>query len=373
MLMHMHMRAALVAAAAWSCVCSAGGCPESVVVEIVNDGIDYDFTFQRSESFLGQAYALALCHRIFFDHAARSDCDGMCAAQVLADDARRRFLERGCGPREVGGRFDVLQIGAHVGDTRDAAGRLIDPVFKWLIKAAPAHASVLLVEPIRTSFEQLVANVKGARPDVSYLHAAAVPSLADEKEEVAIYNAQPLYDAKDKQGRVADLSQIASLDAGHITNHVNGTFLDLPKGASPRLQRQRVATVDWSLLRSLYGFERLGYLALDVEALDCRLLLAFPFQSFRPHVVSFEHAHCDGPFSRDEDPSTWIYLNRTRTLLAAYGYELADKTEAGDATYVRADAFPVIDFPDPPPWGNVSIYRNGRCKRPWLQWGKRWG
>jgi len=188
-----------------------------------------------------------------------------------------------------------------------------------------------------------------------------------------MWNAAPAAAATDIAGRVADLTQLASLDARHVEGHVDGTYLHLPAGVPPKLERERVAAVDFAGLDALYGIARLGYLALDVEALDCQLLLSFPFHATRPLVVSFEHAHCDGPFSRDAAPASWVLLNRTRALLAAYGYELADATEAGDATYVRADLFPELAFPDPLPWAsNVSFYTNGRCKRPWLRWGKRW-
>ena len=73
--------------------------------------------------------------------------EGLCAAQALADRARAAFLTSGCGAVSLDKRFDVLQVGAHVGNSRDDANRLLDPVFAWL-RTAPAHASVLLVEPM---------------------------------------------------------------------------------------------------------------------------------------------------------------------------------------------------------------------------------
>lgn len=132
------------------------GCPDRVSVATTFDGVDLEFEFDRSESLLGQGLAYALCHRL---HSIRSDnrpCSGICSAQVLADIALQLFTHEGCGGGDSGGPFDVIQVGAHVGNSTDSRGRLIDPIFEWLLEAPPS-SSALLVEPIRSSFEALVA------------------------------------------------------------------------------------------------------------------------------------------------------------------------------------------------------------------------
>ena len=336
-------------------VALAAGCPDEVRVQTHIDGHEVGFPFRRAESLLGQAFALALCHELY--STAAGGCDGLCAAQALADRARALFAAGGCAPAALEGRFDVLQVGAHVGDSRDYQGRSLDPIHGWL-RAAPAHASALLVEPVRASFEALVANARGSRADVSYLHAALVPAARPEPAHI--------FDAEPGRGSTrADLSLIASLDAGLIEGHVSRNATG--DAVVRSLARRPVAAYDWAQLRAAYAPARLGFLAVDAEALDCQLLLAFPFHALRPHVVQFEHAHCDGAFSRDADPGTWILLNRTRGLLAAYGYEVANATHAGDATFVRADALPRVDaaFAAARP----GLYANGRCKQPFLRWG----
>ena len=121
----------------------AAACDNAVTVPAAIDGKQIDLRFRRDESLLGQGLAYAMCHSL----RTPKGCEGLCAAQALADRARAAFLTSGCGALSLDKRFDVLQVGAHVGNSRDDANRLLDPVFAWL-RTAPAHASVLLVEPM---------------------------------------------------------------------------------------------------------------------------------------------------------------------------------------------------------------------------------
>ena len=121
----------------------AAACDNAMTVPAAIDGKQIDLRFRRDESLLGQGLAYAMCHSL----RTPKGCEGLCAAQALADRARAAFLTSGCGALSLDKRFDVLQVGAHVGNSRDDANRLLDPVFAWL-RTAPAHASVLLVEPM---------------------------------------------------------------------------------------------------------------------------------------------------------------------------------------------------------------------------------
>mmetsp|Transcript_19785 Transcript_19785/g.51406 ORF Transcript_19785/g.51406 Transcript_19785/m.51406 type:complete len:352 (-) Transcript_19785:20-1075(-) len=330
----------------------AAACDDAVTVPAAIDGNQLDLRFRRDESLLGQGLAYAMCHSL----RTPKGCEGLCAAQALADRARAAFLASGCGAVSLDKRFDVLQVGAHVGNSRDDANRLLDPVFAWL-RTAPAHASVLLVEPMRASFEALVSNVAGAAADVSYLHAALVP---ERRGPTHMFNAEPA-----RGGTSADLSLIASLDPRHIEGHVAHNATGDARVRS--VSRKAVAALDWAALAAAYALDRVGFLALDAEGIDCKLVLSFPFDVLRPNVVQFEHTHCDGPFSRDGDPADWVQLNLTRGLLGAHGYEIFEATEAGDVTFVRADSFPLVgrEF--------AEGYKNRQCRQPWLEWGVRDG
>lgn len=167
---------------------------------------------------------------------------------------------------------------------------------------------------------------------------------------------------------------VRSLDARHISQHLAGGFLVADEAPSS----DAVAAADWDLLLAMYGVDKVGLLLVDAEGFDCKLLLAFPFHVLRPNVITLEHAHCDGPFSKDGDPSTWVLMNRTRALLAAYEYVHVDATEDGDSTFIRADILPPVDVARPGfdaflERSTFPLYENGRCKRRWLEWGARWG
>ena len=173
-----------------------------------------------------------------------------------------------------------------------------------------------------------------------------------------------IYDVETSGAGATDLSLIASLDAGLARGHIErpGATGD---AVVDRVVTRPIATYDWPAVVAAYAVDRAGILQIDAEALDCQLLLAFPFHALRPRVVRFEYSHCDGAFSK-RDPSTWVLLNRTRGLLAAYGYEIVG-AGADDVTYVdagdfrRLDAAFLAERPD--------VYRNGRCKRPFYEWG----
>ena len=202
-----------------------------------------------------------------------------------------------------------------------------------------------------------MSNVAGAAADVSYLHAALVP---ERRGPTHMLNAEPA-----RGGTSADLSLIASLDPRHIEGHVAHNATGDARVRS--VSRKAVAALDWAALAAAYALDRVGFLALDAEGIDCKLVLSFPFDVLRPNVVQFEHTHCDGPFSRDGDPADWVRLNLTRGLLGAHGYEIFEATEAGDVTFVRADSFPLVgrEF--------AEGYKNRRCRQPWLEWGVRDG
>ena len=145
--------------------------------------------FARNASFLGVAFAhLAGWDGLHLADVLGKGCvvgDNLCTAGVVAGYARHEFLAAGhCGSAEMvesqRGVVDVLQIGAHVGDSRasSAAEATLDPVFPWLRHAATSSIKAVLVEPVRDSFEQLVANYAGAAARVFFVHAALSAAVA---------------------------------------------------------------------------------------------------------------------------------------------------------------------------------------------------
>lgn len=248
--------------------------------------------FDSSDSVYGRALAFATIYNLDIN-----------AQDALIAEAR----ERGCLHKS---RFDVVQVGAHVGNSTNAAGEVIDPVYELLSKRG--DLSALLVEPLRRSFELLVANYDASPADLTFVQAAIDLSVGAKK----IYEAPP---ARDYDNRRADTTQIASLKEKNVAMHFGSAF--------PALSEQIVASFDWPTLFAVYDITTIGHLVMDAEGLDCQLIAAFPFHLVRPHLITLEHRHCDGPFSASS------FSNRIVGLLRAHGYTLA-KSDPDNATFV---------------------------------------
>ena len=329
-----------------------GSCPEVLELALTFDGVASSLAFARNASFLGVAFAhLAGWDGLHLADVLGKGCvvgDNLCTAGVVAGYARHEFLAAGhCGSAEMvesqRGVVDVLQIGAHVGDSRasSAAEATLDPVFPWLRHAATSSTKAVLVEPVRGSFEQLVANYAGAAARVFFVHAALSAAVALASLHVPLRCADPYarsymerhIDTVARHGapraggearvlciegfEVAGL--VGSLDRAHVAKHVGEDYADA-------IATYDVPALTWATLLDSHSASAVGLVVVDAEGRDCALLSAFPYDRLRPDAILFEYSHCDA--------AEMAALLRT---LARNGYTLA-YDNGDDVCYVHQAA-----------------------------------
>lgn len=325
------MRRRWAALAALACV-AAQECPEFVEVTITLDGRTVRIPFGRRRSLLGQALAAVAIadltgdsFRIMTPECA-SNRDALCVAGLIALEARDAYVASGCGSEELarGGRgtLDVLQIGAHVGNSKSefADAGTIDPVYDWLRHAAPVWARALLVEPLRESFERLVGNYAGARAQLYYsnlaltvrgglttLHVPIRCAARYTESYVALHSDAVLEVGVDAEGHrkafcfngfeAGDL--VASLDRGHVINHIStvndehdATRDETAERMAAAIAEHDVPSSTWDTVLDAHSTTAVGFLVIDAEGFDCELLAAFPFRRLRPSAILLEKNHC---------------------------------------------------------------------------------
>ena len=193
-------------------------------------------------------------------------------------------------------------------------------VVSWLQQHATSQATALLLEPNLDTFIQLVANFNASKASLTFAQAAVN----------VVKGASTLYVPVPGQ---EEFSSLASLSEAHINQHlerVSKWHKGLQKVKDVPHKAVRVSSFDWDTLIDVYGVGTIGHLIIDTEGLDCRLLVAFPFHRLRPQLISFEHAHCDGPFSSTTTTTTSAdaadtasgrpLFRRAVSVLAAHGY-----------------------------------------------------
>ena len=103
-----------------------------------------------------------------------------CVAGAVAREARLKLAEQ-CEAAQEATRFDVVQVGAHVGASTVANGAVLtDPIYAWLRYEADVFTSALLIEPLQDSFVQLVSNYRGSVAQLVFgraLHPDEQPTL----------------------------------------------------------------------------------------------------------------------------------------------------------------------------------------------------
>uniref|UniRef100_A0A7S3K3K9 Methyltransferase FkbM domain-containing protein n=1 Tax=Aureoumbra lagunensis TaxID=44058 RepID=A0A7S3K3K9_9STRA len=217
----------------------------------------------------------------------------LCTATLLLRNTRR------CSDTV----YDVVQVGAHAGDS-GFGGKRVDRIFEWLRYRSSPQTRAILIEPMRDAFERLTANYRGSQAQIFYVNAAMTV------EEKLLQLHTPL--ACDSIYASSDLARldwqpglsapcIHDVDAGIWTatdiEHVRAHLSPGSEVANTLVLEHHVPALTWKTLLSTYQITDIGLLMLDVEGKDCILLNSFPFHVLKPQVIEFEHLHCDGTFS----------------------------------------------------------------------------
>ena len=315
-------------------------CPVTAMVNIGMTGRIAEFS--SNSSFLGSAIRAA--HTMGLEGG--SGCDSLlCVAGRMAEYARYTAFS-GCSYPE--GTVDVIQVGAN-------DGGIGDPLFPWLSKAEPWVRAVLL-EPIQSSFVQLVTRYASSQATIYFAHLALqgegqgtrqmyIPTMCDGDdpgkhtrdrhylmtEGLTDEQKELCYKGGFFYGNVATeellpISQVASFEYDHVHDYSKwvGGSLDGPN----LISAHPVASTDWSTLLETHGAtQSVGLVLIDAEGQDCDLVLSFPFHRLKPDAVVFEFGHqqCSGP-----------KLHQVLAFLELLGYERGNfmGAEHKDASFV---------------------------------------
>jgi FkbM family methyltransferase len=174
--------------------------------------------------------------------------------------------------------FDFVQIGAHVGTTKNdrlckACGRL------------KKRSRGILVEPVPYLFKRLVRNY-AKYTNFIFLNEAVSSKLG----KLKLYVPSEGNDFG-KYEYWAD--QIASASPDHIPAHVSQFGLE-----SMKTEKMEVECTTINEIIDRYCISRLGCLVVDTEGHDYQILKILDFSKVKPQVVMFENKHMDGPFRR---------------------------------------------------------------------------
>lgn len=194
----------------------------------------------------------------------------------------------------------IVQIGACVGGTPPHDE--IDPVFRILLEK---RAAAILIEPLPEEFEELLHYYrKHADPlhfaRLSFLRAAVVES--DAATAFVIRGV----------GRTRALSTLAT-DRGYLL-----------ESDIPAVELRVLGVTLRTVLRLAPLHRRWGWLQIDIEGHELRILKQIPELEERPMIISFEHLHM---LSAEKEEAA--------RLLTACGY-----VEAGwmtdDAVFIKS-------------------------------------
>lgn len=281
------------------------------------------FTISQDGSLFGSAMAHALQHNIELvdEEGGKEGWPKMLsAATQMAASGAQRLVAEGCSPQSFSSRVvDVMQVGAHVGDSRDFNGFCYDPIFNWLRYdvSSSSGISALLFEPVRDSFEQLVDNYRGSEAEIRFVHGAIVTTEVFEGgEEPFVVHAPPSAHVN---------TGIASMDRAQAAATMETLY---SQDSHASLGSEVISATDWVTAFRAHRISAIGWLQLDVEGLDCDLLLDFPLSELRPNVIAFEHRHCDG--SHAIGPTNALArpkYERTVAHLKRHGYEVTHGNE----------------------------------------------
>jgi FkbM family methyltransferase len=200
--------------------------------------------------------------------------------------------------------FAVVQIGAYVGNTAN------DPLYPFLTRELPRHpgSTALLVEPVATYYEQLVAAYDGVA-GAAFEHAA----IADAAGERDFYRID--VDPRSVGKPVSwDLGQLSSLRADRMEELWSAVEQIPEVQAYYREHRvvERVTCLTYADLITRHGLTQIDLLQIDAEGYDFQILSSIDFSASRPRFINYERI-----LLRDDEPAC-------RALLEAAGYVLFD-------------------------------------------------
>jgi len=165
----------------------------------------------------------------------------------------------------------IIQIGSHIGDTRN------DLIFKEVNKTS----KLILVEPVPYLFKKLKENYdKKEIDDIIYINKAVSShvgnielTIPSEKNDFSKF---PFW-----------ASQLSSVNENHIKNHQS-------KGKITNLivEKIKVPTTTLDKIIEDYNLKEIELIQTDTEGHDYDILFSYSFK-IKPKKILFEHKHLD--------------------------------------------------------------------------------
>ena len=168
---------------------------------------------------------------------------------------------------QPGRDFFFVQIGAY-------DGKESDPIQQFVRQRGWKG---LLVEPQPDAFERLKQNY------------ADCPGLLFENTAIAEHQGRlPFYRLKPEYAPLfhSDPGMLSSLDPSHILKHLSKSV-----EADEALLVTDIACIPFSSLLAKHRIQRIDFLQIDAEGYDYEILKQIDFESLKPRIIRFEHAH----------------------------------------------------------------------------------
>lgn len=173
-------------------------------------------------------------------------------------------------------RIDIVQIGAHIGDTPHEIIRSLTPFH-----------SCVMIEPVPYLFQTLVHRYTQRFPvhNIRFLNCA----VSDKEGSLKLH--VPSSD-NDWSKLPFWASQLASVDSKHATTHL------------PELKMETLNVPCISIGKLLEvvapGDCEIEWLLIDTEGHDYTILMELDLERWRPRNIVFEAKHMDGTFQKGE-------------------------------------------------------------------------
>lgn len=185
-------------------------------------------------------------------------------------------------------KVDYLQVGSHIGNTDN------DPVFKKITQGM----NVILIEPMPTLFNKLVANYndKVGNNNIEFLNIAV--STYDGMLDLYSYSPPPkkyIWEI-DTNPNLRWVDQLASVNKYHIRDHNVSMYTS-------------TSTVKCKTLNSIIrerNISSIGHLYTDTEGHDYDILMSLDLTIVKPENIIFENSHTDGTKIRGKNYDTLI-------------------------------------------------------------------
>ena len=179
----------------------------------------------------------------------------------------------------MGKNFDIIQIGAHVGNTIND---------RKLLGLYNEKSNCIFIEPVKRFYDLLVNNHNKTyiNNNFTFLNIACsnyIGELGLYEPDLATFSDESLPEYL-KHGYPQWLDQLTSVHPHHIKTH----------GLNIKTKLINVQCTTLSEIVKKYEVKELNYLFVDTEGHDFEVINGLNFDILKPKNIIFEHSHMEG-------------------------------------------------------------------------------